>query len=145
MELHHIGIAVYSIDKYYNEILKPYFGFDTISDTVVNYSQNVKIAFVKNSMSATIELIEPIDNNSPIYNILKRNMGGLYHLGFISSNFNDDIKKLRNNKFFLVSNKEGVAFLASPSMEIYELIDDSSWIENKLQISTTAIKSDMGE
>ena len=32
MKLHHIGIAVASIDRYYNNFLKPLFGYDSISE-----------------------------------------------------------------------------------------------------------------
>ena len=48
MKFHHIGIAVNSIEKYYNEIIKPLFGFNMLSEIVVNSSQNVKFVFAEN-------------------------------------------------------------------------------------------------
>ncbi|MDR2385417.1 MAG: VOC family protein, partial [Tannerella sp.] len=72
MVLHHVGIAVENIEKYYYEILNPFFGFHTISDTIVNTSQNIKVAFAKNSKSMKIELIEAVDDDSPTVNIIKR-------------------------------------------------------------------------
>jgi len=125
MEFHHIGIAVSNIEKYYYEILKPLFGFNNLSNIITNQSQNVKVAFAENDNSVRFELIEAIDDKSPVIKILKRNNGGLYHLGFISNDFEDDVSKLRKNGFFLISNKKGVAFLTSPSFETYEIINGS--------------------
>ena len=123
MEFHHIGIAVNSIEIYYNEILKPLFDFNTLSNIITNQSQNVRVAFAENAQSIRIELIEAINEKSPVIKILRRNNGGLYHLGFTSYDFDNDIDKLKRNGFYLFSNKEGIAFLTSPNFEIYEVIN----------------------
>lgn len=123
MIFHHVGIAVQNIDVYYNTILMPLFGFNKISEIIVNESQNVKVAFVRKDASTRFELIEAIDENSPTVKILKKENGGLYHLGFLSKNFDEDVRLLKKNKFILISYKERIAFFSSPSYEIYELID----------------------
>lgn len=126
MKLHHIGIAVKNIDEYYERILKPLLGVSMISDIIINESQHSRIAFVENEQSVKIELIEAIDENSPSYNLMKNRNGGFYHLGFVTSDFENDIKDLRKRKFLLISKKEGVAFLVAPTFEIYELLDQSA-------------------
>lgn len=123
MKLHHIGIAVASIDRYYNSFLKPLFGYNSISETMLVEQQHSRIAFAENGQSVKIEIIEAIDENSPTCNLLKKNSGGLYHLGYISENFEGDIEMLKSKKFRLISNKEGIAFLMSPTFELYELLD----------------------
>jgi len=125
MKLHHIGLAVNNIDCYYNDILRPLFGYQEISDIIFNASQNVRVAFVGDERHPKLELVEPIDTRSPVYGILKKNKGGLYHLGFISQNFDSDVALLRKSGFFLLSNREGIAFLTSPHFEVYEVINGS--------------------
>lgn len=123
LKLHHIGIAVKSIDEYYNSFMKPILGYNKISNIINNESQHSRIAFAENGQSVKIELIEAIDENSPTYSILQNGNGGFYHLGFVSEDFENDIKHLRKQKFMLISQKEGVAFLLAPTYEIYELLD----------------------
>ena len=123
MKSHHIGIAVKNIEDYYAEFLKPIMGYTKMSNIINNESQHSRIAFAENGQSVKMELIEAIDENSPTYQILKSGNGGFYHLGYVSENFDEDIKSLRKKKFMLISKKEGVAFLLSPTYEIYELLD----------------------
>lgn len=123
MKLHHIGIAVASIDRYYNNFLKPLFGYDSISEKMFVEQQHSRIAFAENGQSVKLELIEAIDENSPTYNLLKENNGGLYHIGYVSENFVEDIVLLKAKRFMLISNKDGVAFFMSPTFELYELLD----------------------
>lgn len=126
MKLHHIGIAVNNIEDYYENYLKPYFGYNQISNIIDNSSQHSRIAFAENGQSVKLELIEAIDEESPTFNILNRGNGGLYHMGYVSDDFENDILKMREKRFILISNKEGVAFLMSPSYEIFELLDGSN-------------------
>lgn len=123
MKLHHIGIAVASIDRYFNNFLKPLFGYDSISETMFVEQQYSRIAFAENGQTVKLELIEAIDENSPTYNLLKENKGGLYHIGFVSENFEEDIALLKSKRFMLISNKDGVAFLMSSTFELYEILD----------------------
>lgn len=71
MKLHYIGIAVASIDRYYNNFLKPLFGYDSISETMLVEQQYLRIAFAGNGQTVKLELIEAIDESSSTYNLLK--------------------------------------------------------------------------
>ncbi len=127
MKLHHIGIAVDNIEKYYNSVLKP-LGYNKLSEIFYVESQNSKMAFASNGQSAKIELVMGEDENSPTKGILQRKMGGLYHLGFITSNFEEDVENLNKSGFRRLSNKDGIAYFISPKLEFYELIDsEKGW------------------
>ncbi len=125
MKLHHIGIAVENIERYYNDFLKPVFGYNNLSPASIVEMQHSRIAFAENGQSVKLELIEYIGDKSPTYSIIKSRSGGLYHIGYVSDNFEEDLALLRTKRFRLISCKEGVAFLMSPSFELYELLDRS--------------------
>jgi methylmalonyl-CoA/ethylmalonyl-CoA epimerase len=85
--LNHIGVATPSIADsiaHYREAL----GATTISEPFDMAEQGVKVCFVdtpgENGTNGTqIELIEPLDANSPIHGFLAKNpLGGQHHLCF---------------------------------------------------------------
>jgi len=94
VKLHHIGIAVASIDRYNNNFLRPLLGYDSILETMLVEQQYSRIAFAENGQTVKMKLIEAIDENSPLYNLFKENKGGLYHIGYVSENFEEDIALL---------------------------------------------------
>ena len=77
-KFHHIGLSVKSIDALFPNI-KP------VTDPI----QKVKVAFI-NLQGTTIELLEPLDETSPIYNNLKNN-NKLCHICFEVSNIDNAI------------------------------------------------------
>lgn len=94
---HHIGVAVVSIDA-----TKPFYtamGY-VVSETVIEPVQRVKVAYTQriNKMTEgnpTIELLEPLDEKSPIQNILKRNGNTPYHICYAVSDLSETIKEVR--------------------------------------------------
>ena len=89
-KIDHIGIVVPNIKqsiKHYENI----FGV-TSSAIVVSEAQKVKISFIEFS-NIKIELIQPLDQTSPINNFLNKNPnGGLHHLGIEVNNINKNYK-----------------------------------------------------
>src|SRR5713226_5596280 len=79
MKLHHIGIVVPKIKGSIGEITN-YLKFETISTTIPIQSQKVNICFLKIG-EFFLELIEPIEKESPVYEFAK-NGGGIHHLCF---------------------------------------------------------------
>jgi methylmalonyl-CoA/ethylmalonyl-CoA epimerase len=57
------------------------FGYKKVSDIVLNTLQKVHVVFLSKKGSITIKLIEPSDEESPIFLFAKRG-GGLHHLCF---------------------------------------------------------------
>lgn len=98
---HHIGYAVKDIDKvamfYKNAGWK-------ISDTVLDPVQNTYIAFMTKENMPRYELVAPVDDKSPIVNIIKKH-GGVapYHVCYAVDNIKyavDELKKLHFVQLF---------------------------------------------
>jgi methylmalonyl-CoA/ethylmalonyl-CoA epimerase len=131
MKFDHIGLAVENIQVYFDTVLGPLFNCSMKSEIFTDVLQDSKIAFVATIDGTIIELIEPLSPESPVSAILRNKKGGLHHLCFVADNFQDDIERLKKNKFILVSsaknaiafNNRKVAFLLSPSNEVIEIIE----------------------
>lgn len=80
-KLNHVGVATRSIAesaKMYREML----GATSITETITMKEQGVYVCFV-NLPNSQIELIEPIDETSPINGFLAKNPnGGQHHVCF---------------------------------------------------------------
>ena len=90
MKLHHVGIVVENIQESLGELTKFLEFEETILPTLID-SQKVNVCFLK-STNVYIELIEPVEQNSPIKKF-SDNGGGFHHLCFEV----DDITKELNN------------------------------------------------
>jgi len=93
MKLHHIGIVVPKIKDSVGEITN-YIKFETISTTIPVQSQKVNICFLKIG-EPFLELIEPVEKDSPVYDFAK-NGGGIHHLCFEVSDINAQLKDMEN-------------------------------------------------
>jgi methylmalonyl-CoA/ethylmalonyl-CoA epimerase len=80
MNIDHIGIVVRSLETGIMQWEKM-FGYKKVSDIVLNTLQKVHVVFLSKKGSITIKLIEPSDEESPIFLFAKRG-GGLHHLCF---------------------------------------------------------------
>ena len=79
MKLHHIGIVVPKIQDSLREITK-YIKFESIGLPAPISSQKVNICFLKIG-EPLLELIEPVDKASPVFEFAKQG-GGIHHLCF---------------------------------------------------------------
>jgi methylmalonyl-CoA/ethylmalonyl-CoA epimerase len=77
--LNHVGVATPSIEQsvaYYRDVM----GADTIHEAFDLPSQGVKVCFV-DAPNFQVELIEPLDESSPIHGFLAKNpRGGQHHM-----------------------------------------------------------------
>lgn len=96
MNFHHLGIIVKDLE--YGEYhLKNFCNLKRISKKIIiDKKIGVKILFFKSKEHPLIELISPINKNSPVSLSLKKNINLLNHIAYVSKNFSQDIKKLRN-------------------------------------------------
>ena len=79
--LNHVGVAVPSIEKA-AQTYRDLYGVTDITEPGEMPAQGVRFCFV-NLPNAQIELIEPLGENSPIENFLKKNpKGGQHHVCF---------------------------------------------------------------
>ena len=94
MKLHHIGIIVKDFQKSLGELGK-YFEFKETTIPTLVKSQKVNVCFLKSS-DVYIELIEPIDDDSPVKSMAESG-GGFHHLCFEVDDIFEEIKKAENN------------------------------------------------
>ncbi len=87
----HIGLALESIKDVFGDKL------EIVSDDI----QNVSVAFIKWG-GIKVELIEPLNEDSPIIPSLKKGQR-LVHLCFRVSDIDDAIKKGRKNGFHCIA------------------------------------------
>ena len=93
-------MAVKSIDK----TAKVYEqGGYTRSATTFDPIQNVNICWLIKAHMPTVELLEPVDETSPICKILEKNGVTPYHTCYIVDNIIDAIAELRKQRYVQVS------------------------------------------
>ena len=125
---HHIGYAVTSIEKtmyYYID------GGYSCSSVIFDPIQNVNICFLTKEGEPMIELLEPVDENSPINKNLEKNGVCPYHCCYSVENIEDAIARLRKMRFMVVSypaeavalNNHRVAFLYNKDIGLIELLE----------------------
>ena len=94
MIIDHIGIVVKSL-KHGLELWERVFGYQQMTEVVVNTRQKVKVVFLSKKDSLDIKLIEPVDSSSSIYTLAQRG-GGLHHLCFKCNDLETELDNLRN-------------------------------------------------
>ncbi len=96
---HHLGIATRNIEKcvsVYREL-----GY-SISRIKIEPSQNVKICFLSKEGSPTLELVEPLNNDTPVSNIVKNSGTTPYHTCYKVENLVQSINELEELNFRLL-------------------------------------------
>ncbi|ENK0555897.1 VOC family protein [Clostridium sporogenes] len=135
MKISHIGYAVKDIDIAVDEFKK--LGFKKIKEKIVDKKRNVIIQFMDNK-SCCIELIAPLDEESPVKNILKKLGDTPYHICYETNNIVEKIDELKRDKYFLIEHPsnaiamEGnqVAFLYKKNVGIIELVQTSESLKD---------------
>ena len=92
MKLHHIGIIVKDIQKSLGELGK-YFEFQETTIPTLVKSQKVNVCFLKSS-DVYIELIEPIEDDSPVKSMAESG-GGFHHLCFEVDDILEEVKIMK--------------------------------------------------
>ena len=107
-KFHHVGVATKSIER--TSVFFMEAGYEMtqiISDPI----QNVHIAFLQKSDAPLLELVEPVDDKSPVRNILNKSGVSAYHFCYEVDNLEDCITQLRQKKFtLLLKPVEAIAF-----------------------------------
>lgn len=132
MHLHHIGIVVKNLQESI-ERYRTLYGFTPISDIVEDTVQRVKVAFVSVGLSdeSTIELIEPLSEDSPVSNFLKNRGGGLHHLCYQVEDIHKSVEDLQRKGALMTCapvpaaafGNLKIAFLYTPDRNLIELVE----------------------
>lgn len=109
MTIDHVGIVVRSMEKGI-ELWTSVFGYQKMTEMVVNTRQKVKVVFLKKKDSVNIKLIEPTEHSSSVYALAQRG-GGLHHLCFKCNDLNAQLDGLPNRGLRVLTPPEpGEAF-----------------------------------
>ena len=74
------------------------------SEIIILEEHGVKVVFLEFS-NLKIELLEPLDNKSPISKFLEKNpKGGMHHICFEVENITETINSLKNKKINILGN-----------------------------------------
>ncbi len=130
----HIGYAVADIEKYLDEFFVPLFEPVDVSPIVEDPLQGVRIAFATLAGGERIELIEPMDDSSPVSKYLGDRRGGLYHLCYSTDSLEDAVEQFRAKRCMVFSGPTPAAafggrrivFLFTPQRDIIELVERDS-------------------
>jgi len=99
---HHIGYAVKDIETTAGYYVNA--GW-SISDIQIDEIQNSKIAFLEKQGMPPIELVAPVNENSPIINTLNKNNGStIYHVCYEVDNIDSAVAELRKMKYIILFN-----------------------------------------
>ena len=102
--LNHVGVAVPDIEAAM-ETYRTLYGITDITVPFDMPAQGVKVCFV-NLPNSQIELIEPLDEHSPIHNFIEKNpRGGQHHICFEVADINEAVTEMK---------KRGATVLGDP-------------------------------
>ncbi len=105
---HHVGIAAESIERTAALFMEAGYKMTNI---IFDPKQNVNISFLEKNGSPLLELVEPVDEKSPVRNILSKVGVSAYHFCYEVEDLEDSITQLRKKRFMLlVKPVETVAF-----------------------------------
>jgi len=104
MVLHHVGYLVPSIEGAMESF--SCLGFHKTGEVVRDEERNVFILFLSGANRALVELIQPVDEQSPVYPLMVRQGPGAYHLCFSVSETERDswLSRIKRLRFVPVGN-----------------------------------------
>lgn len=102
LNLEHVGIAVNKIDQ----TLPIYTQTLGLKLKAIRESKHNRIkAAILTTGNTAIELIEPLDKESPIARFLEKRGQGVHHLAFAVDNIEQALQQLRNQEITLIDEK----------------------------------------
>lgn len=128
MKIDHFGIVVNNINESATVYLK-LFRFKKKTGIILDKIQQVYIQFFQYK-NEVIELVQPINQNSPSYNALLKG-GGANHICFQTYNIQKELTNLRKDNCIIVClpvagagfKKRLVAFVVHPLLGLVELVE----------------------
>jgi len=127
MVFHHIGIATSNIEDTITRYR--YMGFET-SDIIHDPVQHVNLAFLTKENYPLYELVQPVDNRSPVQNIVSKVGVTPYHMCYLVEDLEEAIAYFKKDKYILIVkpvpavafNNQLICFLFHKDTGIVELL-----------------------
>lgn len=134
MKLYHIGKVVKDLEeakKYYKET----FGFEPIGEPVEDNIQKVWVLKMNigHSEALTLEILQPMSEQSPVYKFLQKQGGGLHHLSFLVEDIRRAIEDFKEKGAIILGDvvpsigygSKPSIWLYTSSKELIELIEEA--------------------
>lgn len=129
MKLHHIGVAVKSIVAHVEEYQRA-LGVSLTTEIIEDELQKVRVAFARVGDDVFIEFVEPLGDNSPINNLIKRG-GGLYHTCYVVPDIEAAIERVRESGGLIVNgpiparafDNRRIAFVYTANRSLVEFLE----------------------
>ena len=133
MRIHHIGIASENLERSIRNH-EALFNMHPVTDIVEDPVQKVSVVMLSDTegKGVPIELISPLDDESPVSNIVKKGIR-LYHLCFTVENIESALKKAREAGALVISSPSPaklyggrkIAFIYTPDGYLVEFLEES--------------------
>lgn len=128
INFHHFGVACRDIDKSAEEY--SILGYDK-GPTIFDPLQNVNICFLSHPDMPLIELLSPVNSESPVIQILDKNGTTPYHTCYETEDIEEAIKSFKRRHYIIVSKPQQacaidgrrVAFLYNVNSGLIELVE----------------------
>ena len=128
MKFHHMGVAVKEIEKTAAVYVQ---GGYKQSVTTFDPIQQVKICWLTKEGMPTVELVEPVDDSSPVCKTLAKNGVSPYHTCYRVEDIEKAIDELRKMKYVVVVKpveapaitNAKVCFLFNKNVGLIELVE----------------------
>ncbi len=133
LRFHHIGVAVFDIEATASVYeAGGYRRTATIFDPV----QNVDICWLRKEGSPTVELLAPVNGDSPVNKTLEKVGVSPYHCCYVTDDLDNAIQSLRRQRYVVVSKPVPavaisgcrVAFLFNKNVGLIELVESPATI-----------------
>ncbi|MBQ7429958.1 MAG: VOC family protein [Butyrivibrio sp.] len=128
MNIHHVGYLTKDLNKAQDEFLA--LGFVVEQEKAYDEHRKINISFIVNG-NYRVELIEPVDDSSPMYPLLKRYKNTPYHICYEVYDLEASIAELSTKGYTVmqepleapcIENKR-VSFLINSNLGIIELVE----------------------
>jgi methylmalonyl-CoA/ethylmalonyl-CoA epimerase len=131
MRFHHVGYAVKDIRRYLDEFLIPMFSPASVTDVVSDPFQRVRVCFAQMPGGTVIELVQPLDETSPVRSFIGSNRGGLYHLCYEVADLELELPRFRRKGYLPLGEPvpaaalagRRIVFLLTPQRDLIEFVE----------------------
>jgi methylmalonyl-CoA/ethylmalonyl-CoA epimerase len=131
IRLHHIGYAVADAARYLETFLVPLLGPLEIGRTYEDPIQKVRVRFVTVPPGSLIELVEPLEEESPVSRVIGSPRGGVYHICYEVDDLESEIRRFRQRRCLPLGTPvpavafagRRIIFLMTPQHDLIELVE----------------------
>ncbi|MDR2178729.1 MAG: VOC family protein [Synergistaceae bacterium] len=137
MRINHIGYAVQDLEKAVESFLR--LGYRICRAATEDRSRNVKICFLSDPSGVMIELIAPLNGNSPVDSWLQKNGNSPYHICYDSEDIASDVAALKKQGYLLMTRPlpasamdgRSVVFMYGKNVGLIELVEKEKTKDSK--------------